>query len=176
VHYLILTMGVFVLATAVNTGSIALQFKYRLLHRLFGNWDWFGHLALVTPAWAWFLVLLRRLGEHVRWPVPEAMHLLGLPVIAAGVILFLLALRELGFAAAANGYFFGRAPKQPVRSRVFRVLKNPMYDSYAIVLAGVALVTANAVYLLIAAESFLLLNLVEARVENLPFERDGPRA
>ncbi len=174
--YLILTMGVFALATAINTASIALQQKCGLPSRLFRKGDWFAHLALVTPAWVWCLVLLRRLGQHVRWPLPEMLHLLGLPVLGAGVILFLFAFRELGFAAAANGYFFGRTPKTPVRSGVFRVLKNPIYDSYAIGLAGVALLSANAVYLLVAAESVLLLNQVEARVENQPFERDGLRA
>jgi hypothetical protein len=41
-----------------------------------------------------------------------------------------------------------------------------MHDSYFIAFVGAGLHHANAVYLLLAAESYLLLNRFEARVEN----------
>ena len=43
-----------------------------------------------------------------------------------------------------------------------------MYDSYALALVGWALYRENAVNLLLAGESFILLNRLEARVENRP--------
>ena len=41
-----------------------------------------------------------------------------------------------------------------------------MYDSYALALTGLALQRANAVYLPLAGASLLLLNQIEARIEN----------
>lgn len=166
-----MAMAVFAVATAIDTASVAIQQKSALLTRFFGSRAWYVHLAVIIPAWVWFLALARRLGERAYWPLPPVVRPFGIPVLAVGVILFVLAFRELGFAGMANGYFFGRTRKTPVRSGVYRLLKNPMYDSYAVILIGVGLYTTNAAYLLLAGESLVLLNLVEARVENRPFER-----
>jgi len=168
--YLIMTMAVFALATAINTASVVIEQKGALLTRFVGSRAWYLHLAVITPAWVWFLALARRLGEHADWPLPPVVRPFGVSVLVVGVIIFILAFRELGFAGMANGYFFGRTSKTPVRSGVYRLLKNPMYDSYAVILIGVGLYAANAAYLLLAGESMVLLNLLEARVENRPFE------
>jgi len=45
-----------------------------------------------------------------------------------------------------------------------------MYDSYAAALVGLAFLTGNAAYLALAGEAFVAFNIVEARVENRPFD------
>lgn len=46
---------------------------------------------------------------------------------------------------------------------------HPMYDSYVVLFVGLALWRSNAGYSVLAVESFLLVNLIEALVENRPF-------
>ena len=94
------------------------------------------------------------------------MRPLGRPLLVTAGLLWLAAFRELGGATVANGNFFGKGRQTPAAGGIFRLLKNPMYDSYALALIGLGLRRANAVYLLLAGESLLLLNQIEARVEN----------
>lgn len=58
---------------------------------------------------------------------------------------------------------------------VFRIVANPMYDGYTLAF-GQALRCRNAVYLLLAAESYLLLNRIEARIENARFAGEKKRS
>ena len=44
-----------------------------------------------------------------------------------------------------------------------------MYDSFWISFVGLALIQANAAYLVLAVASYLLLNRCEAKIENGPF-------
>jgi len=167
----LLTVGLFALAAAVNTASVAQQQRTAWATRRFGRSAWHAHLLLIAPGWLAFLVSLPGLDRAVVWPLPRRVRPAGWALLAASAGLWLAAYRQLGPERIANGYFFGRGASQPVSGGIFRWLRNPMYDSYALAFAGSALVSANAVYLLVAAESVLLLNFVEAKVENRPFSR-----
>ena len=111
------------------------------------------------------------MGGHVVWPLPAALRPVGVVLVAAAAVLWLAAFVQLGPTRTANGFFFGRGPAERVDGRLFRWVRNPMYDSYALALVGTAFATANGVYLLLALESYVLLNRMEAPVENRPFER-----
>lgn len=161
----------FALAAAVNTSSVALQQRHRYLTRSLGQTGWYAHLALITPPWALFLLSLAKLDKGNRWRLPAQMRPLGAPVLAAAGLLWAAAFKKLGPARMANGYFFGAADSGPVTDGVFRWLENPVYDSYALALVGQALLRSDARYLVLAAESMLLLNGLEASVENHPFRR-----
>lgn len=139
--------------------------------RFLGRAGWYTHLALITPPWALFLFSLAKLDSGSRWRLPPQVRPLGAAVLAAAGLLWTLAFKRLGPARMANGYFFGAADPGPVTEGVFRSLENPVYDSYALALVGQALLRADARYLVLAAESVVLLNGLEASVENAPFRR-----
>ncbi|MBI4214007.1 MAG: hypothetical protein HY534_06835 [Chloroflexi bacterium] len=166
---MVATLAAFAIAAAVNTASVAVQQRFHFLTRTFGKNGWYVHIALIAPPWLAFLALLRDLNQRARWPLPESMRPLGsfLLVIASG--LWFAAFRELGPVRVANGYFFGRGPSERVSGSVFRLRRDPMYDAYALALVGTAFRRANGVYLLLAVESLLLLNGLEASVENRAF-------
>lgn len=159
-------MGVFAAAAAINTASVALQRRTGLLTRRLGRGGWYVHLGLVLPAWAVFLALLPGLNRAVRWPLPRSGRRTGGALIAGSAALWLLAYRQLGAARIANGDIFGYADPVEIDAGPFRIARNPVYISYALALTGWGLRRGNGVYLLLAAESYVLLNQIEARVEN----------
>ncbi|MEX2586717.1 MAG: methyltransferase [Actinomycetota bacterium] len=172
--HLMLTAVAFVLAAGINTASVAVQSRTGVLTRWFGARAWYVHLGITLPAWGAFLFLLVDLGRHVRWPLPEELVGAGVFLLCASAALWVVTFVQLGPERVANGYFFGRGPTEAVEGGVFRWLRNPMYDSYLMAFLGLALFKANAVYLIMAAESYLLFNVIEARVENRPFRPQEP--
>jgi len=163
-------MAALACGAGINTASVAIQARHRLLTRWFGDHAWHAHLVLITPAYVWFVLSLICLEHGVRWPLPWRFRGLGAMLIAGAATVWGLAYRQLGPKRTANGYFFGITDEQPVRAGVFKWLRNPMYDSYVAALAGLALLSGNAAYLALAAEAFVAFNIVEARVENRPFD------
>jgi len=153
-------------AAGINTASVALEQKGALLTRRFGSKAWCVHLAAITPAWAWFLLLLRGLGKRTVCPLPKKLRPFGVPLLMLATVTWLSAFLQLGLVRTLNGGVFGRGDSSPIRGGLFRWLRNPMYHSYTIALAGAGLRKGNALYLLLAAESFVLFNLIEAPVEN----------
>lgn len=170
---LFLTMVAFALAAGINTASVALQLRTGFLTRRYASNAWYVHLAIVTPGWLLFLYLVSILGRHRGWPLPEQLRPAGLLIVAVSGALWLWTFAQLGAERTANANIFGRGPKQPVDSGLFRYLENPMYDSYILAFVGLALWKANAQYLLLALESYVLLNLVEARIENRAIATKG---
>ena len=152
-------------AAGINTASGALQQRAAVLTRRFRRRGWYVHLALVVPPWAAFLLLLRGLGRQVCWPLPPCVRPFGAPVLAAAGALWVAAFAQLGGATTGNGDLFGHGKRTRVTGGIFRVRRNPMYDSYVLALVGLALRRANAAYLLLAGEAIVLLHGVEARVE-----------
>jgi len=167
---LFLTMLTFAVAAGVNTLSVDVQQRHQLLTRIFKRWDWYAHLALILPGWMWFFFfLLHDVGKRARWPLDARLRPAGLFLSGAGTLLSLVSIVQLGPERTLDGYFFGRPDREEVSGGLFHWLRNPMYDGYVLTFVGTALRKANAAYLLLAMESFLLLNVLEARVENRPF-------
>ena len=88
----------------------------------------------------------------------------GAAALIAGVSLWLAAVRQLGTARVLNGAVFGAAPPRRIVSGPYRLLRDPIHDSYALALAGVALLIRAGGYLALSLESLVVLNLVEAAV------------
>ncbi len=170
IRRLLLALLAFAVAVIVNTTSVELQQRHRWLTRWFGPKDWYVHLALIAPGYLWFFRALKDLGGTVRWPLPAAWQRFNQPVLAASTLLWLEAYRQLGLAGMLNRNFFSGGSTRAVRGGMFRWFRDPVYVSYVLAFVGWALRRRNAVYLLLAAESWLLLNVIEAKVENRSFE------
>ena len=159
-------MTALALAAGVNTGSIAIQQRYQLLTRMFASRDWAMHLLLISPSYLWFLYLIARLVRDRPRGRPGTFRPIGAVLSVAAVVVWAAAYRQLGPARTGNGYFFGRGGSQPVQGGIYRWLANPMYDSYTAMLVGLALWNRDQRFLVLAAEAYLMFNVVEARIEN----------
>lgn len=159
------TMTAFALAALVNTASVFAQHRAAYLTRWFGRRGWYAHLAIVLPPWAVFLALLPGAGRDARWPLPRWQRPLGTALLGTAAVLWVLTYRQLGGVRVANGAIFGRGSQERVVGGVFRIRRNPMYDSYVLALLGMAFYRGNAAYLLLAGEAALLCHGLEARVE-----------
>ena len=167
--YLLLTIAIFAFAAGVNTGSVAFQQRTRWLTRRFGRGAWWVHMAVVVPGWALFLYVEIKLGRHLVWPLPVVLRPLGWGLFALAAVLFVASFGQLGLRRTFNGYFFDSGSPKLVSGAIYRWLENPMYDGFWISFVGLALIQANAAYLVLAAASYLLLNRCEAKIENGPF-------
>lgn len=147
-------------ASAANTLSVAAQGWWKLYTRLFGSRDWVVHAAVIVPGWVAFLASVRSIRPGQRGSQ------LGFLVEVFGAGLVGLGFRELGPAAAINGDLFGLGSLKRPPGGIFRVLDNPIYTGYALLLFGRALRLGSARLAITAVESLLLLNAIEARVEN----------
>ena len=174
--YLLLTVALFGLAAAINTGSVALQQRTDWLGRRLGRRAWWVHLAVVTPGWAAFLYVQSQLGHHLDWPLPRGLWPLGWALLAVAVGLVAASFLQLGPRRTFNGAFFDSGTADAVSGATYRWLENPMYDGFWLSFVAIALIEANAAYLVLAAASYLLLNRFEARVENAPFAARVRRA
>jgi hypothetical protein len=76
-----------------------------------------------------------------------------------------LGLREIGLAAVVNGDLFGLSRRRPALGSVHRLLRDPIYLGYALLLAGRALRTGQDRLVRLALLAGLLL-WIEARVED----------
>lgn len=151
-------------AAAVNCAAVHLQRRHGAYDRL-GRRAWPAHIALLCAVWGAAIACIALSGGEARWPLPDWVRPLGLLLGLLGTALFGAAFRELGLQSLFNGNFFGRG--DGIAGGVYRVLADPMYDAYALLLLSLALRRADAAYLLLALESVVLLNLVEARVERV---------
>lgn len=129
-------------------------------------------MALITPAWLLFACSLPAVRRDPRLGIRHR-RTLGLTVVGAGAVLSLAAARQLGGARVLNADALGAVAARRVVSGPYRWRRNPIYDSYAIALAGCALFTGSGGYLLLSLESMIVLNVIEATVEARSLER-GP--
>ncbi|HEX6511146.1 MAG TPA: methyltransferase [Chloroflexota bacterium] len=159
-------MAMFALAAGVNTGSVLAEQRWGLLSRAFGGRAWKAHLAAITPLWALAVMRLWRLEPSGRWPLPAWLRWLGWGITLAALVVWGQSVAAMGLVRFANGACFGWATGERIRDGGFRRLRNPIYDSYALALVGSGLRKGDARYLLLALESFVLLNLIEAPIED----------
>ncbi|MHB8614230.1 MAG: methyltransferase [Candidatus Dormibacteraceae bacterium] len=160
-------------AACVNTLSVGAQVRWRTLERLAGRRAWQLHVALITPGWLLFLCSLPAVRRDPALQIRRR-RTVGLTLIGAAAGLWLAAARQIGGARVFNADAFGAVPARRIRAGPYRWLRNPIYDSYAMALAGGAFLTGSGGYLVLTLESLILLNLVEAAVE--AGSLDGSRA
>ena len=156
------------IAAFANTLSVAAEGWLALHTRLFGRRAWLAHTVVILPGWLCFLASLQsiRPGER-RWPMGRLVEGIGAVMVGLGFL-------ELGPAGAVNGDLFGLGSWRQQAGGIYQRLHNPIYSGYALLLLGRALRLGSVRLGLVAAESLLLLNVVEARVESHARARKSP--
>lgn len=164
--YFVLTCAVFIVAIGINSASVYAQKHYGFYDRWHRGWTW--HSIAILPAWILFVYLLVNLNRHyvLRF---DAIPVIGYALFVLAAALFSLGLREIGWQSLTNGNWFGRG--RISHSSIFKILKNPIYDSYFLSFIAAALAWGNAAYFIIALESYIGLNIVESRVEQIKENR-----
>lgn len=147
---------------AINSASVYAQKYFRLYDRYKMGWLW--HSLVILPAWILFVYLLISLNNHYVFQFNGSM-VGGYIIFIVATLLFGFAINTIGLQSLANGNFFGRGII--TNSGPFRLLKNPIYDSYFLVFIGLALIGSNAAYFIIALESFVGLNILESHIESI---------
>jgi len=163
--YMVLTCVVFALATAVNSASVYIQKRYRLYSQR--RYGWLLHSLVILPLWALFVYLLLSLNAAYTINF-HAVPITGYLCFVLALLIFGIAIHQLGWQSLLNGNWFGQG--QLSHGGIFRVLKNPIYDSYLLGFIGASLTTGNAAYLIIAIESYIGLNLIESHIEQIKDE------
>ena len=160
---MILTL-LFLAVATVNSVAVYAQRKFKFYTRLFGKHDWGAHVLLLTIIWIAFLFAIILL-QPPDWTLPNKLRLPGIVAAAIGLWLVFESWIRLGTAGVCNGWFFGRGPTKQLTGGVFR-LRNPMYTGFALLFVGAGFWLENAAYLWLSAVSFVLLNLIQARIED----------
>ena len=157
-------------AAGINTLSVACQLRWRFQERIARRRAWKLHLALITPGWLFFAAGLPRLSNDPRMAF-RLRRRTGLALVGLAGCLWLAAVREIGMKRVLNGDAFGAVPPRQIRSGPYRWLGDPIYDSYALALAGWAMLAGRGAFALLSLESLIALNLVEAKIERHSFTR-----
>lgn len=153
----------FTLAIGINSGSVFAQKHFKFYTRWRNN-GWLLHSLLILPFWTIFIYLLLNLNNHYILRI-QAIPAIGYVFFALAVLMFGLAIREIGWQSLLNGNWFGRGKIS--HGGIFNLLKNPIYDSYLLAFVGTALTSGNMAYFVIALESYIGLNIIESQVEQI---------
>lgn len=158
--YLLITCLVFAVAIAVNSASVYIQKHHHFYDQYSHGWLW--HSLVIIPAWALFIYLSEQLNNHTRLAF-TSIKWLGLILLVAAISLFIFALRQIGTQALTNGNLFSQGKSS--HTGLYRLLRNPIYDSYCLAFVGLGVYYGNWSYLVLAAECYIGLNLIEANIE-----------
>lgn len=153
----------FIAVVAINSIAVYSQRRFKFYTRLFGKYDWAAHVLLLTIIWVGFLLAVV-VAKPASWSLPSILRPLGIVAAAVGTWLVFESWIRLGTAAVFNGWFFGRGSTKQLKGGVFK-LRNPMYVGFVLLFVSAAFWLKNAAYLWLAATSFVLLNLIQSRIE-----------
>ena len=153
----------FIAVVIINSVAVYAQRRFKFYSRLFGKYDWAIHAILLTIIWIGFLLAVV-LAKLPNWSLPSTLRPLGIVAAAAGIWLVFESWTKLGTAGVFNGWFFGRGLTKQLQGGIFR-LRNPMYTGFILLFVSAAFWLENAAYLWLAASSFVLLNIIQSRIE-----------
>lgn len=169
------TVSLFAFSSVLQTGLIYVQQRSGRLSRLWGARAFSIYNFVTLVPWAAFLLFYVTLQfkHHPQLPWPSLwLEILGAVLAVSGAALALWVATLFG-PARLNGlrHFTGATNEERILTGPFRWMNNPMYTGYFLILLGIALWQNSLYDLVIALESLLLLNGVQARIENSGLSR-----
>jgi protein-S-isoprenylcysteine O-methyltransferase Ste14 len=153
-----------VLAISVNSSLVYVQKKHNLLTRKFGKHALNVHSLMLTIVWGIFIIVANQLTKS-DWRLDSSYTIVGTAIIAISVIIFVLALWQIGTDGLINANFFGATTKK--LKGIYNYLPEPIYASYVLLLFGIGLQTSIKGYFLLSILALVGLYGVEARVESV---------
>ncbi len=159
--YDFLSAGALILAIGVNTITIYLQ-KTRGLYDRFGKNAGRVHGIIISIFWGLFIIS-EFLISNSSWRIAESYAVVGALVMSLALVIFIAAIKQIGFQALGNGNFFG-SPTRKLKG-VYNYIPEPIYVSYTVWFLGIGLITAQKGFFVLAILSIVGLIGVESRVE-----------
>jgi len=98
--------------------------------------------------------------------VSQPLRWIGISLIAVGMIITIAISLVLNFQNLMGLRFFYPARTKRVYSSLYRILNNPMYDGFILILVGFGVWLGILQDFYFALASFVLLNIILASVEN----------
>ena len=156
-----LSIALLMLAITANTLLIYLH-KTRQIFERFGSYAYTVHGTIISVFWGAFIIS-EFADSRSSWRLMHSYPVLGYAIMASALILFGLAIQQIGWNALSNGYFFGR----PLRKLggVYLYIREPIYWSYTIWFAGIGLVTSLKSFFVYSLISIIGLVGIESWVE-----------
>jgi protein-S-isoprenylcysteine O-methyltransferase Ste14 len=119
--------------------------------------------GLLRPPVVFLAAMLLGIMLNLAWPlsfVPSVLRLLGLPMILCAVLLFVLSVRE--FRRAGTSVRGTERTTTIVRTGPYRFSRNPIYLSFILLLAGLAVWRDNLwlLFTLVPATAFIAMVVV----------------
>lgn len=154
------------LAITVHSLSAWLQRRHKMYDHL-GPMAWTTHQFVIAPAWILFFMMTTQLGRFADWPMPINLPEIGWLLLLIAILLMASALRVMDIQVLTNGWLFDKGPRHTHRQGIYNYMANPFYDGLALVYLAVALIANNAAFIVVAGILHLLLNHIQARLENI---------
>jgi len=131
------------------------------------------HTAAIVPGWLWFIVEVRRLDLKVRRDHSSRIRkALGWSLNAAGWVLVGAGFSVLGPGAIVNADLFQKSPPRRSRNGIYRLLSQPIYTGYGLMLLGRGVTRGSAGLAAVGPWLSVILLAVQAPTEDLVFERN----
>lgn len=152
-----------ILAIAVNTLAVYLQ-KTRRIYTIFKDKALFIHAVTISVFWGVFLLSLIFAAQS-KWRLDDTYPLTGWVLILLAAGIWILAIRQIGSGGLINANFFGR-PTQELTG-IYRIVNDPIYVSYSVVLLGYGLITGLVVGFVLSTIMAIGLLGIEAKAEQI---------
>ena len=158
----------FVFVTLSHAGVLIFARRHSHMSESARRQLWLAHLWVNGILWGalilWMIVMQFSLPRTLD--VSPLMKLAGISLILLGAVMVIVISSVLNFEHLMGLRFFYPAKARRVYSSLYRVLNNPMYDGFLLILLGFGLWLGIVQDFYIALAIFFLLNVFLATVEN----------
>jgi len=138
-----------------------MQKRYKYYDK-FGKDGYAIHSVVVSVAWGLFVVT-EFLAARSTWRLDSSYPVLGYATMLVALVIFVLALKQIGIHGLGNGNFFGKPLQQ--LGGIYNYLPEPIYISYCLWFLGIAFASSLKVFFVLALVGFIGLIFIEARIE-----------
>lgn len=158
----------FVIATFSQAGFLIFARRHSQISELTRQRLWVTHLWLNGIVWSvvfMWMIIIQFFLPHTLY-VSLLFKWIGISLVIVGIMMVIAVSLVLNFQNLMGLRFFYPAKTERTYSSLYRILNNPMYDGFILILVGLALWFGIVQDFYLAFTSFLLLNIVLASVEN----------
>ncbi|MGH7240555.1 MAG: methyltransferase [Candidatus Saccharimonadales bacterium] len=160
-----LAMALLIITITVNSSLAYLQ-KTRHIYRRFGKKSLRLHGTIISVFWGLFIAS-EFLSSRSTWRFDRNYPLSGFGLMAIAVVMFGLAIKQIGFPALANGNLLSEPSNKKLKG-IYRYIREPIYWSYSIWFAGIGLASSLKVFIVLSLIGVIGLVGVESWAERPP--------